>query len=93
MSFEGEKGAGVKGKGKGRGKGKGKGRVQGKKGGKAKYSQIRIDASNIILDIVNFIILYNDLSWRILFVVGAIPAAAVEMADAVIFASANGDGA
>lgn len=63
------------------------------KGGKAKYSQIRIDASNIILDIVNFIILYNDLSWRVLFVVGAIPAAAVEMADAVIFASANGDGA
>lgn len=85
MSFEGEKGAG--------GKGKGKGGVQGKRGGKAKYSQIRIDASNIILDIVNFIILYNDLSWRVLFVVGAIPAAAVEMADAVIFASANGDGA
>lgn len=42
---------------------------------------------------MNFIILYNDLSWRVLFVVGAIPAAAVEMADAVIFASANGDGA
>lgn len=91
MSFEGEKGAGVKGKGKGRGRGRG--RVQGKKGGKAKYSQIRIDASNIILDIVNLVILYNDLSWRILFVVGAIPAAAVEMADAVVFASANGDGA
>lgn len=92
MSFEGKRG-GEKGKGKGKGKGERERESAREKGGKAKYSQIRIDASNIILDIVNFIILYNDLSWRILFVVGAIPAAAVEMADAVIFASANGDGA
>lgn len=91
MSFEGEKGAGGE---KERERGRERERESAReKGGKAKYSQIRIDASNIILDIVNFIILYNDLSWRVLFVVGAIPAAAVEMADAVIFASANGDGA
>lgn len=91
MSFEGEKGAGGE---RERERGRERERESAReKGGKAKYSQIRIDASNIILDIVNFIILYNDLSWRVLFVVGAIPAAAVEMADAVIFASANGDGA
>lgn len=91
MSFEGEKGAGGRGE-REREREREKESAR-EKGGKAKYSQIRIDASNIIPDIVNFIILYNDLSWRVLFVVGAIPAAAVEMADAVIFASANGDGA
>lgn len=91
MSFEGEKGAG--GERERESGGERERESAREKGGKAKYSQIRIDASNIILDIVNFIILYNDLSWRVLFVVGAIPAAAVEMADAVIFASANGDGA
>lgn len=92
MSFEGKKGRGGRERERKGGRER-KGECKEKMGGKAKYSQIRIDASNIILDIVNFIILYNDLSWRILFVVGAIPAAAVEMADAVIFASANGDGA
>lgn len=91
MSLEGEKGTG--GERERESGGERERESAREKGGKAKYSQIRIDASNIILDIVNFIILYNDLSWRVLFVVGAIPAAAVEMADAVIFASANGDGA